>query len=1170
MDLSALLPTIGETAGLGRLREALRGDSGRAVAGVSDAAKAAALAALVADEGRPVVVLTGRPARAEVLADELAAWLGPSGDGSERVLLFPERDALPYERLTPDRETVRDRLNAVVALAEERHCVIVASALALAQRTISPDDVAGSVLDLRPGQKLQMDALLRSLARLGYSMEPLVQDAGEASRRGGIVDVFPPNERAPLRIEFFGDEIESIRTFSPSTQRTSKALEEARIVPAQELLPSGAEDWLAPLSKLGLKKMPDEARERIEEELELLRDGASFKERDFYVQFLAPSSLLDHLPRGSLLVVDEEADVQTAIEEAEAQGEATRKELEEAGEIPYGLPPALETWPEARRQIEATGRVLTLARWAMPEDGQAGAEGDAIRLPFPGSGAFAGQLRKLATEVTRDVRSGRQFVIVSQQAERLAELLAEQDAHATAGSDLASPPPNLSLVQGSLQEGWKLGEAGGLTLLTDSEVFGFVKQRRAPPKKAVNREAFLADLTQGAYVVHIDHGIGRFAGLIRRTTDGNEREYLELHYAEGDRLFVPTDQLDRVTRYIGPSDRQPTPTRLGAGDWQRAKQRARRAVAELAKGLLQLYASREVMPGYAYPPDTAWQAELDASFPYVETSDQIAAINAVKHDMESPRPMDRLVCGDVGYGKTEVALRAAFKVVMDGKQVAVLVPTTVLAQQHYNTFRERLAAFPVRIEVLSRLRSDAEQKRIVESLPQGTTDIVIGTHRLLQKDIRFQELGLVVIDEEQRFGVAHKEFLKEMRREVDVLTLSATPIPRTLYMALGGIRDMSTMETPPEERLPIKTYVSQTDDRLVREAIARELERGGQVYFLHNRVHNIEMVAGRLRDLVPEARIGIGHGQMDERELARAMDDFTHGRTDVLVCTTIIESGLDIPNVNTIIINQADRLGLAQLYQLRGRVGRGAHRAYAYLLYEKDKRLTETAKARLQTIFEATELGAGFQIAQRDLEIRGAGNLLGAEQSGYIAAIGFDLYVKLLSGAVDRMRALMRGETPPPESEGAEVSIDLPLSAHLPPSYVPDLNLRLAVYQRLSAAEDPEAVSAIGQEMTDRFGEPPPLARNLLYVVTLRSLSKLAGVQSIIAEETTAVVKMEAGETLPAATLEETAPRGVQAGRTMMRVELDEGWQERLRNALELLVAARAEEITEDEGSRAG
>jgi len=1127
MDLSGLLPVIGETATLGRLKEALRGGSARLVAGVNDAAKPAVLAALVRDVDRPVLIVTARPSRAEVLADELAAWLG----GEMPVIHFPERDALPYERLSPARETVRDRLNAVVALAEERACVIVTSALALVQRTLSPEDVARSVLDLRSGQAIDMETLLRELGFLGYAMEPLVQEAGEASHRGGIVDIFPPTESFPLRIEFFGDEIESIRSFSPATQRTSQTLDSARIVPAQELLPQ-----------------PDDER------LALLRDGGWFRERDFYVQFLAPCTLLDHLPAGALLVIDEQADVEAALEEAEEQGEATRNELQAAGEIPYGLPPALEPWKELRRQIESRGHVLTLARWAMSE------EGDTLRLPFTAATAYAGQLRKLATEAAQVVNAGERIVIVSQQAERLGELLAEQGVMATASEDVPASPPNLVLVHGSLQEGWKLtGDGVDLRLLTDSEVFGFVKQRRAPPRKAVNREAFLAELIIGSYVVHIDHGIGRFAGLIQRIVDGNEREYLEVHYAEGDRLFVPTDQLDRVTRYIGPSDREPAPTRLGSGDWQRAKSRARRAVAQLAKELLQLYAAREVMPGYAYPPDSAWQAELDASFPYVETPDQMSAINAVKRDMESPRPMDRLVCGDVGYGKTEVALRAAFKAVMDGKQAVVLVPTTVLAQQHFNTFRERLGAFPVRIDVLSRLRSDAEQKKIVESLGQGGVDIIIGTHRLLQKDIKFKELGLVVIDEEQRFGVAHKEFLKTMRREVDVLTLSATPIPRTLYMALGGIRDMSTMETAPEERLPIKTYVAQSDDRLIREAIVRELERGGQAYFVHNRVHNIEMVASKVRELVPEARIGIGHGQMDEGLLARAMDDFTHGRTDVLACTTIIESGLDIPNVNTIIINQADKLGLAQLYQLRGRVGRGAHRAYAYLIYDKQKKLSETAKQRLQTIFEATELGAGFQIAQRDLEIRGAGNLLGAEQSGYMAQIGFDLYVKLLSGAVERMRALMRGETPPVEREGPEVSIDLPISAHLPPSYVPDLNLRLAIYQRLSAAADPEQVSAIGQEMLDRFGAPPPLARNLLYVVTLRSLAKLALVQSIIAEDDTAVIKLHEGQALPVAALEAVAPRGVHVGHTLMRVGLDEGWRDRLRTALELLATARAE-----------
>ena len=552
--------------------------------------------------------------------------------------------------------------------------------------------------------------------------------------------------------------------------------------------------------------------------------------------------------------------------------------------------------------------------------------------------------------------------------------------------------------------------------------------------------------------------------------------------------------------------------------------------------------------------------ELEASFPYIETADQATAIASVKQDMELPRPMDRLVCGDVGYGKTEVAIRAAFKAVNDGKQVAVLAPTTVLAQQHFDTFHERLAAFPVRVEMLSRFRSDAEQKQIVENLAAGSVDIIIGTHRLLQRDVSFKELGLVVIDEEQRFGVGHKEHLKKMRREVDVLTLSATPIPRTLYMALGGIRDMSTMETPPEERLPIKTYVAEFDDHLVREAIVREIERGGQVYFVHNRVHNIDMIADKVREVVPEARVSIGHGQMDEKLLAQAMDHFTHRRTDVLVCTTIIESGLDIPNVNTILINQADKLGLAQLYQLRGRVGRGAHRAYAYLLYDRKARLTDTARRRLQTIFEATELGAGFQIALRDLEIRGAGNLLGAEQSGYMAAIGFDLYVRLLSGAVERMRALMRGEPPPPDRERPPLSIELPISAHLPPAYVPDINTRLSIYQRLSAAADAREVSEIAQEMVDRFGDPPRLARNLIYVAALRALARDTGIQSIITEDNAIVLRAGEDDVLPADELRDVAGRGVQVGRSVLRIEQLDGWRDLLRQTLEQLTALRAKE----------
>ena len=1152
MDLTELISIIENVPSFRRLRNDLRQEAFRQTVGVAEGARAAALTGIAHDWPGPVVVVTPRPQRAEALAEQLAVWLGDP----DRVLVFPERDALPYERLGPARETVRDRLRCVFALASGDRRIVVASAFALAQRTLSPEDLGRAAVSLQAGQRLDIEPFLRHLALLGYSVEPLVQEAGEASRRGGIIDVFPPASDHPVRIELMGREVESLRLFDPATQRRVSAIEAASIGPAQELLVTQAQAGIAALRDLDYARCPPEIRERFRDELSMLADGLPFGDRHFYVSFLAPAVLLDHAPPGALLVLDEEPDLEAAIEEAQQQADASRADLEERGDIPRGLPSPLAPWPRLREAMDRPAHVISLSRWATGE------EPGAARLPFAVPGAFGGQLRRLVDETVAEVRRGRRFVIASQQAPRLAELFSEEDMPVAISRAVAPGLGGLTLLHGFLPEGWKLAENGtDITLLTDTEIFGFKKQRRPAAPKSINREAFLADLSPGSYAVHVDHGIARFAGLVRMSVDGHEREYLELHYAEGDKLFVPTDQLDRVSRYVGPSDREPHLTRLGSGDWQRAKQRVRKAVQALARDLLALYAAREALPGYAYPADTAWQAELEASFPYVETPDQTAAIAAVKRDMETPRPMDRLVCGDVGYGKTEVAIRAAFKAVMDGRQVGMLVPTTVLAQQHYETFRERLAAFPIRIEVLSRFRSDAEQRQVVEGLASGTVDIVIGTHRLIQKDVAFHNLGLVIIDEEQRFGVAHKEHLKKMRREVDALTLSATPIPRTLYMALGGIRDMSTMETPPEERLPIKTYVAEFDEHLVREAIRRELERGGQVYFVHNRIHNIEMMAQKVLDAAPEATVATGHGQMDERELARVMQEFVDGRIDVLVCTTIIESGLDIPNVNTIIINQADKLGLAQLYQLRGRVGRGAHRAYAHLLYDRQARITETAKQRLQAIFEATELGAGFQIALRDLEIRGAGNLLGAEQSGFMAAIGFDLYVKLLSGAVEHLRALRRGEAPAPEREGPDITIDLPVSAHLPPAYVSDLNVRLALYQRLSAAEDPEALSVIGQEMVDRFGPPPPLVRNLLYVVTLRALARQAGVQSIATEDGAAVMRMREGEGLPRADLEEAVPKGVQVGHTLVRVELGDGWRERLRRTLEQLAAARGAQV---------
>jgi transcription-repair coupling factor (superfamily II helicase) len=1184
MDLSALLPVIDQAVGLDRLRSRIS-EAGREplVIGVSDGAKAAVIAAIAAaprgapsDGARgtaPILVVVPKPQHAESLAEELAAWLGPDAD---RVLVFPERDALPYERLAPDPDDVRRRLDVLDALnvssGPELHMearpIIVACAQAVAQRTLTREELQRAAIEVSQGGRLQLDEVMRTLDAGGYDIEPQVSAPGEVSRRGGIIDVWPPSEEMPLRIELFGDEVESIREFDPATQRSINLRDALRIGPARELV-IDTHRMRALLEHLQPHNLRGEARARFEAENDSLGAGEAFPEIELYTPFLTSATLLDHLPGDALLVIDEPSDVEAVQREHDEQAAEARRDLELRGELPHGMPSPHVPWTELRAAMEDGTARLQLSRWAIgepPAEGPAQPEVAAMRLPFQPAATYGGRLRALAEELTTTLRRGQQVVVVSTQAHRLSELLEEHDVYARLAETIEEPAlgqGQLTIINGSLPHGWSVGiEGRGITLLTDAEVFGFTKQRRAPPRRGVSRDAFLADLGQGEYVVHIEHGIAKFAGLVRRAIDGTEREYLELQYADGDRLFVPTEQVDRVSRYVGPGEHRPTLTRLGSQEWPRAKARVRRAVQELAGELLKLYAAREVAEGYPYPPDTAWQTELEASFPYVETPDQISVIREVKRDMESARPMDRLVCGDVGYGKTEIAVRAAFKAVMEGRQVAVLVPTTVLAQQHFTTFRQRLAGFPVKTEVLSRFRSDRDQRRIVEQTASGEIDIVIGTHRLLQKDVSFKNLGLVIIDEEQRFGVAHKERLKQMRSEVDVLTLTATPIPRTLNMALSGIRDMSTIETPPEERLPIKTYVAEFDEHLVREAILRELERGGQVYYVHNRVHNIELEARKLRDLVPEATILIGHGQMHEDQLEQVMLDFTDGKADVLVCTTIIESGLDIPNVNTIIINHADKFGLAQLYQLRGRVGRGAARAYAYLLYEKHMALSEVAQRRLQAIFEATELGAGFQIALKDLEIRGAGNLLGAEQSGQIGAVGFDLYVRLLADAVEGLRALARGEPPPPSKITPPITIDLPLAAYIPESYIEDLNLRLSLYQRMAAADAEGAAEDFERELRDRFGAPPASVRNLLYIVRVRVLAKRAGVVSVTREERESreviVIRAEPGLDLRERLDFDIRHRiersgGVTIGRNQIRIDIEaagERWRDLLLDAL--------------------
>jgi len=1142
LNLSPLLSFVGRTLTL-RTNE-----PHVSVLGVPEAAKAAVLAALAAQHHAPLVVVVARPDRAVTLADELGGWLGDE----RAVAIFPEQDIVAYHRVARDARASEQRLETLRALhSDAPPAVVIVSGLGLAQTTIAPDTLSGATELVSVGDELPLEPFLRRLQERGYELGPLVEEPGQASRRGGIVDVFPPAAEFPLRVELLGDRVESLRAFDPATQRSRELLAGAEVGPVGETLIVGPR--LAQLREsLDFSELPPDLALELQDSLINTSDDPAAASAGLWLPFLASSTLLDHIPPASPLVVDEPAELRQVLAELDGQAEETRAAMETSHQIPRGLPlphvsqPTLMAAIDARKQIE-------LSRWATPETAAASVP------PFSAAATFGGRLRQLSLEVIARMRAGWRVVVVSQQAPRLAELFASEGLDPAAPLDRLPPEGSLRLLNGSLPHGWSLQTPdGNLLLLTDNEIFGFTKQRRGPVTRPTGREAFLSDLNPGDLVVHVEHGIARFAGLVNRRVEGVDREYLELRYAENDRLFVPTDHIDRVSRYIGPGEHAPALTRLSSQDWTRAKERVRRAVSELAQELLSVYAAREALPGHAFSPDSPWQQELEAAFPYVETADQLRALAEIKRDMEAARPMDRVMVGDVGYGKTELALRAAFKAVMDGKQVAVLVPTTVLAQQHLHTFAERLSGFPTRVDVLSRFRNDREQRQVLEGLADGSVDIVIGTHRLLQRDVHFKDLGLLIIDEEQRFGVAHKERFRRLRQQVDVLTLSATPIPRTLHMALSGIRDMSTVQTAPEERLPISTYVAEWDDRLVRDAALRELDRGGQIYLVHNRVHNIDQIAARLRKIVPEVTVAVGHGQMHEDQLEQVMIEFARGEHDVLACTTIIESGLDIPNVNTIIINQADRLGLAQLYQLRGRVGRGANRAYAYLLYDRDRVPTETAQKRLQTIFEASELGAGYQIALKDLEIRGAGNLLGAEQSGHIGAVGFDLYSRMLADAVTRLRAVRRGESPPPAATAPNpVTIDLPLAARIPESYVADLNLRLATYQRLAAVDTAQGADELLAELQDRFGPPPPPLQNLIFIVRLRALARAAGLVSILAEDSQVVLR-SAGPIQNGPRQQAGSVAGVQIGTAQVRIVRrgdQQEWMQRVGSVVDALAA---------------
>ncbi|MCZ6538411.1 MAG: transcription-repair coupling factor, partial [Chloroflexi bacterium] len=1110
MSLSGLLPLLGETEQFAALLNSLRAPGARAAAIAPDPATEYVVAALWREFDAPVFVLTPNPESARKLHDRLFTWLGDDAP----VFHFSESEDIPFERYVPDLGASHQRLRSLAALRGEvkgvKQPLVVASVHAAAQATLERAVFDSSTHTLSVGDRINLDAQVRQWIEMGYVHEPSVEIPGTISKRGGILDVYPVSRDSPVRIELFDDEIESIRRFDPGTQRSAGKVRTVTIPPALETLPSLADQDRVQelLGGMDLIGTSEEAQRRIPSDLSRMLAGETLDEVSFYAGFFNLGNIFDYLPSESLMIVLRPSAVEETSRSLDRRLAQLRKTKEKRGDVPVGFAQPHIEWGFISDAMNARPKSVTLSPWGVDTE----LPGGSLALPIRPSALFGGGVEK-AIEVVKDgVVEKKRAVVITNHAKRFHELAQEQGVETVLAKtiDVTPGPGDVHVVAGHLLTGFLLDAADGTTvsIMSDAEVFGIQKERRRVRKRPIRKGPALEQLKPGSYVVHVEHGVARFAGTKVMGSEG--QEYLVLEYAEEDKLYVPTDHLDRIQLYHGTADAAPKLTRLGTQEWNKARARARRATEQLAGELIALYASRQVATGFAASPDTPWQDSLEASFPYEETPDQLVTLADVKADMESSRPMDRLVCGDVGYGKTEIALRAAFKTVQSGRQVAILVPTTVLAQQHLDTFTERLEPFPVAVEMLSRFRSDRQQKEIVEKVANGSVDIVIGTHRLLQKDVRFKDLGLVIIDEEHKFGVSHKERLKRLRTEVDVMTLSATPIPRTLHMSLAGVRDMSTIETPPEERLPIKTYVSEDSDDLVREAILREIDRGGQVFYLHNRVKDIELVANKIQKLVPEATLQIGHGQMPEDDLERVMAEFERGEFNVLLCTTIIESGLDLPNANTLIVDRADMFGLSQLYQLRGRIGRGANRAYAYLMVPRAKQLTEQAEQRLNTILAATELGAGFQIALRDLEIRGIGNILGAEQSGQISAIGFDLYTQLLAEAVRQLKEAENtdGSVPPPAPEFSTVRVDIDIDARIPDNYIEDLAQRLSIYQRLARIRDESEIDDLDEEIRDRFGPMPTHVKLLMKTARMRAMAEQAGIDLVIAKETRATLTL--------------------------------------------------------------
>ena len=1075
--------------------------------GVDRAQKHFMMSALGCFACLPLLIITSKEESARAIIEDLSVYFSPN-----TVDYFPSREMVPVETYAQSREILSQRVEVLNKIFLGKTNCVVTTSEAISRRLSPPKAFEQLFVLLKTGQELLRESLVEKLIRIGYERVEMVEIPGQLAVRGGIVDVFGISADRPVRIEFFGDEIDTLRLFDPVTQRSQEGVTEVTLLPAVEFSVTPGEpaweagkalieaDWAVATKALERRKV-QAPRQNLEDKftqvINEMDSGMASHHLEQYLPYFMEEKviLLDYFKSSPLVIIDEPFHVSETARNREEEVRDLFATLLEAGKslprqeellVDYGF---IQAGLAGRKTVRFSLLPPSLA------------EGDPT-MSFNVSGRdlpqFQGKFSMLVAQVKDWQRQKYTVIIMTSskvRGERLKEGFWDNQVEAVALPEISGVPAQGQVIisYGKPASGFEF-PSQRLALVSDNEIFGRAKLRKT--KKQYDQGLRISDYSEikpGDYVVHVQHGIGKYLGVINLDVQGIRKDYLHIQYSGKDKLYVPTDNVDLINKYVGAEGHRPKLHKLGGAEWVKAKKKVKESVAELAKELLKLYAARETVSGYTFSPDTAWQAEFEEAFPFTETDDQIKSIGEVKADMEKTRPMDRLLVGDVGYGKTEVALRGAFKGVMDSKQVAVLVPTTVLAQQHLRTFTERFKGVPVKLEALSRLKTAGQQKKILAALEQGKVDIIIGTHRLLSKDVHFKDLGLLIIDEEQRFGVAHKERRKQLRQNVDVLTLTATPIPRTLHMALAGARDLSVIDTPPENRYPVQTYVTEYNKELVGEAIRRELDRGGQVFYVYNMVSGLERIVSRLQSLLPKARISIGHGQMPEKQLDKVMVDFVEGEIDILVCTTIIENGLDIGNVNTLIVENADRFGLSQLYQLRGRVGRSNRIAYAYFTYDKRKTLGEIAEKRLSAIREFTEFGSGFKLAMRDLEIRGAGNLLGAEQHGHMLDIGFELYCRLLEEAVQ----LLKGKPEKEAEKRAQVEIDLNLSAYVAGSYIEEPALKLDVYHQLRDIGNYKELQEFRVELEDRFGQLPQEVENLFLVVQVRLLSEALGIKAV-------------------------------------------------------------------------